>query len=312
MTRTLHILDQRDAPAGLGQTLGLIADAQAREPAQHHTLLLGGEPIRTAARRVGLTHTTLQPSPRGLTHAALALRREPRDLLASADRVECWSIQAADYAARVGCRTFQPRFGQVGDTGFARQTIAEDRLGECDREAVRNRWGLSPNDQVIALLCDRPAAQSALPASLTIVLAQETRRAQNADDARQAKRLAPTPAPTLRLLIPPDLAKLVDAERVYTEAGYPDLLLQDPDLAYPWSVLPACDGALIINPQLAGLSAIWAKAANLPTIGGQDTPLPPKHLARQLVKALTQSPCKLKPWALFRATGPTNLHIRTP
>lgn len=281
MMRVLHVADERDAAGGLAGTLALIADAQKQEPGEHRTLLLGGAAIRDAAERVGLVFHKHWPSFRGLARAALAVRRGPRELLAQAERVDCWSVHAAIFAAEAGSTNFNPRFGQVGDTPFARHVSDPSRIGRSAVDACRERWGVVENERVVALLCDRPNESDLAKAALAVALALDACRVASEGTIR------------LRLLVHPEQRGHAQTQRIYEHAGKPDMLIQEALLACPWQVLPACDVALVIDPACSGLCRVWAELCGTPVIGpakGNASPdaVRPKVLAGQLARHLLQ------------------------
>lgn len=255
MMRVLHVVDERDAAGGLAGTLALIADAQKRELGEHRTLLLGGSAVREAAERVGLAYHKHWPSFRGLARASLAVRRGPRELLSQAQRVECWSVHAAVFAAEAGSKNFTPRFGQVGDTPFARDISDPARVDRAAVDASRKRWGAAEGERVVALLCDRPGELDLAKAALAVALAHD------------ACRIASDGAVRARLLVHPGHRGLAQAQRIYENAAKPDMLIQDAQLACPWGVLPACDAALVIDTHCAGLCRVWAELCGTPVIG---------------------------------------------
>jgi hypothetical protein len=125
------------------------------------------------------------------------------------------------------------------------------RLSGVDRPAIRHAWQIdSQTTTVVALLSDQPDSADTMAATMAAAMV-----AASLDSSQ-----------SLRLLIHPHQRYGLCARRLVVGMGLPDLLIQEARLIRPWSVLPACDAALVLHPGASGLSGAWAMAAGVPTI----------------------------------------------
>lgn len=268
MTRVLHVLDQ---PGQVGETLALrLSVDSARQEApgtdQHAWLLLGGEPMRDAARAVGLDDTQfrLLSIPKGFHHWVPGAQRSLQAVFNQADRIECWTVGSATLATRLGCHHAVPRFGQATLCDYARQTIdtAARQSPPQSRDALRERWGADEKTIIIALLADRPGQVDAREPLLATAFTHEIL------DAAKYER------GDVRLLCHPQSHRRAQASELAYWLELPRLLMQDAALLSPWHVLAGCDVAFAPDPLNAGLSILWAQASGVHVVAPPEPKLP--------------------------------------
>jgi hypothetical protein len=305
MPRILHLIDAASRQA-CPTTLALIALSAGHRPAdppqrRQRVLLLGGARLDDDARSAGLEHAQRigVPSGRALLGAA-ALRRAIAGK--TYDLIHCWSVGAALVAALLRPRT--PRlvsFTQMphadslpwlrraaplagGRVGF---TVIHDglrrRLADCGVNVagvrvvepgidpadpgptppprdLRDQWRLAdPDDRVLILLSDPPAAADARWANLGLGLVNESLTTVMGRNTR------------LRLMMTPNQRRRAAGWRMMINYGVADLVGQDPRIAAPWMVLPACQATLFVGPTDPGLAMAWAMAAGRPIVA-EDRP----------------------------------------
>lgn len=298
-SRILHVFDQPGA-TGQAPVVRLSADLaheDEREAGNRHAwLLVGGAPLRAAARAAGIDakRFRLTPAPRRL--AIPGARRGIRRLLRGAGRVECWTPGAAALVAALGRSDAVCRFGQATLSGMTRAAIARSltRMGQpvplpadapYPREALRGRWGAPDRAIVVALLADQPERVDMRALLLALAFTFETLDACDA------------PYRDVRLVCHPHTLGRMDAMELAGLLDFSHILIQDAGLLTPWHTLAGCDLAVAPEPLHAGLSIAWAQAMGKPIIAARQPRLPeldelpgltqiaanaPKHLAKAL------------------------------
>jgi len=212
--------------------------------------------------------------------AALA---KPRQLLAQAHRVVCWTQGASQIASLVGCAHAKRQVHHATLCPLAQHIIAQahqaaDKPAPIDRDTLRKQWGVEQDTTVVALIGDRFDQINASAAMMTIALTHEALRATQPDRA------------DVRLLCHPLVKGRADAAELCRLLSVDHLLIQDEAVALPWSVLHACDVALAALPQEAGLSMLWAQAMGVPIIATKDHRLPMLEALPQTVPARSRKP----------------------
>lgn len=135
------------------------------------------------------------------------------------------------------------------------------------REELRARWGsdrVEPAERVVALLSDPPEAADAQRALLLVGLIRET------------LAVRPAAPPRLAVLVHPAQHRRHRAEEVLMHVRTPVRVIQEPELAAPWRVLPGCDAAVAVDDTGAGLALAAAMAAGVPCV----VPDSPRHRLR--------------------------------
>ena len=280
----LHLLDQA-SPQATPAALAWVVDhleALGEDP-RDMLRWCGGTPMQAAAASVGLDGATRLAAAGSMMLALSALRRELRRR-PDKTPLHCWSLSSLR-AARL-LRDLWPitlhlnvlpddrvlnylkrRGVSVATAGVVlRRRLIERGLDpgrvtpkplppvetvrrrvSLGRAAVRQRWGVADTVPVVAVLSDPPAAQDAFRASMVVNLVAE---ATGRD---------------LRLLVHPHQHSRPRVQTLVEGYGRPHSLLQDPDLAAPWRVLPGCDAALLLDAP-APLAARYATALDLPVV----------------------------------------------
>jgi len=124
--------------------------------------------------------------------------------------------------------------------------LEESRLDPDARADLRHGWGISNDDRVAVLLADSPHAMDAVKAIVAVGLAAETGR-------------------PWRLLLHPGATGADRAAHITHAMGRPERLIFDERVMRPWSILPACDAALVIDrPCLIAMT--WAMLARAPVV----------------------------------------------
>ena len=80
----------------------------------------------------------------------------------------------------------------------------------------------------------------------------------------------------LTLLAHPDQMNRLRAQDFLDQQGGRHRVVQEPAMAEPWCVLPGCDAALALGPDAGGISAFWAQQAGVPIIA------PPTELTHEI------------------------------
>lgn len=333
--RILHLIDAV-SPQATSTTLAMLADAQGRLGHVDETVaLLGGTHLAEQAKLAGVTDAMRVGVPMG--RAVLgwsSLRRElnrhgQRDF----DLIHCWSIGAMTLATmmfrlipRVLTLTTPPTSNQVrwlrvltGDASKSAilpisNTIRRDllssgvdeksvhvlrpgidmsRIGAGSRASLREQWGVPSGDEgkivVVALLSDPPSAADAVAAMVISRFAMETLLLEGTD---------------VRLIMHPAQRRRLQAKAMLRDMAGLRMLVDDPRIAQPWSILPGCDLALVMGTHGpvrvsgldarttssqrptakdighgylgaggsaesggGGLSLLWAMASNVPIVG---------------------------------------------
>ncbi len=292
--RVLHLIDQA-SPEACPTTLALLRLTVERLPApghEHRVLAIGGAPLDWALHAAGLRAERVA-SPFGSAYTAVpALRSRLRG--ERFDLIHCWSPTASAAARWVRRQTPQvltltQAWGadaRCGGGGFGPRSLARAIMvpGEARRESLvaagvdarrvhavppavdpgllerarraglREAWGVDDATTVVALLSDPPTAGDALRADLGAGLAYETVKGGSAAPAR------------ILLLRHPGQHRRAQSRRMMDNYGAGGLVAQEPQLAAPWQVLPACDAAMSLGDRGGGLALRWAMAAGLPIV----------------------------------------------
>ena len=292
MMRILHVIDQ-GSTTGPTLTLKLAADLATQDATehanQHAWLLIGGGPLRDAARSAGIdeAHTVRTASPRRLRIPG-AMNSVKR-LLSQADRVECWSPGAASIVSSLGRIDAVSRFGQATLSPLTRAVIADSltQLGAAvrSRDEVRSRWEVPDHAVMIALLADQPDTFDMRSLILPLAFTFESLDAIG------------SPYREVRLVCHPDTPGRSQVIELAQLLGFPLMVIQDAGLLTPWDTLQGCELTLAPRPVQAGLSIAWAQAMGKPIIAPDEPCLPgladvqglihadssaPKHLAKAM------------------------------
>ncbi len=291
--RVLHLLDGC-GPGFEGTALALLTDGIGRTPGfEQQVLLMGGAGLPEHAATIHLpVAARLSPpyalpflgwpglreylrtrpgiaiihtwSPAALTLATLVAPDLPRVLTLTRPpegRVVRWLRMLLE--ERWGSRTVvlatsatvRRRLVEGGcpdsSVHVLRPAIHMGRVDPHARAALRERWDAREDDRIVALLSDPPEAADAREAILSVGLADESRS---------------TAGKRLRLLLHPRQTGMLRARRSLRalEAGH--RIIVDPQVRFPWTVLPGCDMALAPGPAAKGLSLPWAMASNVPIV----------------------------------------------
>jgi hypothetical protein len=337
--RILHLIDAV-SPQASSTTLAMLADAQGRlGHITDRVALLGGSHLSGQAAEAGVIDPIRIGVPLG--RAVLgwsALRRElQRRGEAPFDLIHCWSIGALTLATlmfrsvpRLLTLTVAPTTRHVrwlrAITGQAtggaaravllpisstiRRDLMSGGIGESDahvlrpgidmsrivargRDSLRRRWGIAPQDDAkivaVHLLSDPPTAADAVAGMVITRFAMETLLLEGID---------------VRLVLHPFQRRRLQAKSMLRHIDGLRLLIDEPGVAQPWTVLPGCDISLALGTHgpvrtqgvearaLAsqrpvtkeighgylgaggsaesgggGLSLLWAMAANIPIVG---------------------------------------------
>ncbi len=285
----LHLIDPDD-PAGCGTSLAWLADLLSQAPSDGSKVCVLGEPDSVAcARRLGLRADDRCPAPSWKNPAALwqlrsmlkqppsqtvhtlslsaakwALRLAPQQrrivTLAQvpADPAASWALRRLIHDPRTRFAALQEETHDwlVG-RGVALErlerlplAIRPRRTGDTDRAAIRESWGLTdPRIKVVVVLADPPASIEALHALFDVGLVSVAGR-------------------NVRLVMSPRAHAMQRAWHVQQTAGREPIMILDSRVEEPWTLLFACDAALVMND---GLSLLWAMSAGLPIVAF-DTP----------------------------------------
>src|SRR5699024_5661662 len=120
-----------------------------------------------------------------------------------------------------------------------------------DRAAIRAHLEIDDDLPLVAMLSDPPAAADARLAVLAAGLAGESRSAGvNHAGRTDAARTCIDP----RVLMCPVQYRRPQARRMLRDLGGEHMIIQSPDAAYPWRILPACDAAIAVGPHAGGLA----------------------------------------------------------
>ncbi|MGB0768586.1 MAG: hypothetical protein ACPGYV_12875 [Phycisphaeraceae bacterium] len=292
MTRTLHLIDQPGAlPEAMALRLSADAARQARRdrPSRRDAwLLFGGEPMQQAAIAAGLEPSDyrLLPMPTGLRKWLPGAMRSAARCVEQAQRVVCWTEGAAKIASMLNCAEAMRRV-DLAKLGAQAKAVIDDAVAHGpsetlgDRDALRRQWGTDDHTVVVALLSDHLDRIDCRGAFLVLAYTREVLRACD-----------PVPR-DVRLLCHPLTPHRLEAAELSEMLQNAELILQDPRLATPWSVLAGCDAAIAPVPSDAGLSILWAEAMGVPTITALDDDLAVKDELRHIVPAESGSPKNL-------------------
>lgn len=280
MTRVLHLLtDEPGTPSAA--LAALIADTVRHEPGEHHTLLRGGEALRDAAVAAGLRPYTLLPDSARPWPGLLPCTLRQGRLLLQSDRVDAWTPRAAHLARQAGAPAVHPRFHPANLQRLADRYTDTTRCDACDRDAQRSRWGLGPQDHAVAMIGRTADDADTALAALACVMVQGILDKRGPDAGRVV--LICHPLHPLRR----------EAQRMLASAGHADLLVQEPRLHTPWSIYPACDAALVTQPNPPwSLHAHWAAQAGLCVHAASN---PPSVLAQAILQQLDAPRAALTP-----------------
>lgn len=297
MTRLHHVFHAgvEDRP---GTALALLHAWIAASRHRHRVTVLGPSPVIDEARQLGLPLAAAMGAPHGLaTMAAPAiagvLSREP-----SPDAVVCWSLGAMQAVRLISpkrpatlCQTTRPAPREARrlaslmsrrraptavvcfspgtaetlvDAGclneglhVVRPGVEPGLLETSDRHALRRSWGVvDPETPVAIALTTPPLAADAERAGLALGMAAEAMG--NPGSLRQS----------IRLLCHPHQLRRELAQRVLGDIDMPDLIVQEPQVATPWLVLPGVDVALVFGHHGDRLARAWAMTAGRPLVAG--------------------------------------------
>lgn len=341
--RVLHLIDAVSSQAS-STTLAMLADAQGRLGHVHERVaLLGGVQLAQQAQLAGVIDPIRVGVPLGRAVLGWsALRRELRQRgERSFDLVHCWSVGALTLATmmfrstpRLLTMTTLPTSQQVRwlrvltreaeraggrcvilpisntirrellSGGISEEAvhvlrpgIDMSRIASRSRASLRQQWGIASKDDgrenekivSVALLSDPPTAADAVAGTIISRFAMETLLLEGID---------------VRLIMHPDQRRRLQAKQMLRAIGGLRMLIDEPRIAQPWSVLPGCDVALVLGthgpvrvhgpaaiarssqrpaaPDIGhgylgaggsaesgggGLSLLWAMAANIPIVG---------------------------------------------
>lgn len=271
MTRVLHLLTASAARGGYDAELpALVSDVIRHEPGEHHTLLLGGEPLRAAANDAELHPTTLLPDTLRSVPGMLLMPQRIGRLLKQCDRVDAWTPRAAQVARMAGAPAVQPRFRPGGLTRLARQVADPGRLDPDRRAALRHNWGLSEHDHAVALIGSGTARGDTCVAALAAVMVHGVLRQRDRGPGRAV------------LLCHPEQWHRRQAQAMLDQADLTGLLIQEPRLTAPWAVFPGCDAAATTADETPTLFHHWAQQAGLALC------TTPTGRARELAQAILE------------------------
>lgn len=330
--RVLHLIDG-SSPQATATTLALMAQSLGRLGHIHqHTLLLGGGSLTQAAQDSGIHEATTLGVPFERAWLGWPAVRRRIWQLGHFDLLHCWSIGSLSLATLLS-RT-QPRLltltqkpppaavrwlrvvtGEsqspttvltasstirqallaggmpLDSVHVLRPGIDMGRIDQARRDTVRKAWGAQDKQsRVLALLHDTPQSANCLTMGLALSMAQDS---------------AATAGLHMKLLVHPDQSNRSRLEKMMRQLGRTSAVIQEARLAQPWTVLPGCDAALSIGPEGAGMSLLWAMAANVPIVGEAcyanseviedrhsallTQPDSPHSIARQVTRLLTDS-----------------------
>jgi hypothetical protein len=291
--RVLHLINQA-SPQAVATTLHLMATAMDKVPAQHHALLLGGQPLCDAAIAAKVPNHQPMSVPGG--HALAALPRL-RYWLTHHDRpqlIHCWSVGTLLLATLISRRT--PRLLTLTvmptprEIHLLRMLAAEagDKLGivaitSCIARALLTK-GVRPEsvdvlrpgiDMSMVQANQRDALRESwdLVDNNAYVVMLLSDPPTQTDAAYASLMLGLTnvsmnkPDRPVHLLIHPDQRNRLAALNPMRPLNCEHLLIADSRVAIPWQVMPGCDAVVALDKGGAGLSIPWAMAANLPIIG---------------------------------------------
>jgi|GEM_PF-1455355 len=301
--RVLHLIDAV-SPQASSTTLAMLTDAQGRlGHVTERVALLGGVQLADKANRAGIIDAMRVGVPMG--RAVLgwsALRRKLREQNeAPFDLMHCWSIGALTLAAmmfrqtprlltmttlptaqqvrwlRVLTRDTEPNTtpcailpisntirrellsGGIRESAVhvLRPGIDMSRIISNQRAQLREQWAIDKqNDKkivAVALLSDPPTAADAVSGMMISRFAMESLLLEGID---------------VRLIVHPDQRRRLQAKQLLRDMNGLRMLIDEPRIAEPWSILPGCDIALTLGThgpvRVQGLSAI-ARSSQRPT-----------------------------------------------
>ena len=339
--RILHLIDA-DSPQATPTTLAMLGDALGRLGAiEQRVYLLGGAPLERAARAAGLTNFIRVGVPMGSAVLGWrAIRREfRRQDEGEFDLIHCWSIGALTLATmlfrstpRLLTLTVPPTSrgtrwlrvltsdiaGGAGGAGRAailpisnairrtllmggvnplgvhvvRPAIDMSRVAPSGRarNELRERWKIEdPKAVIVGIASDPPSAADAVATMIVCRYAMETLLVEGID---------------VRVVMHPMQRRRLQAKDALRALGGLRLLIDEPQIAEPWNILPGCDIVLALGTQGpvrvrnmdaivtssqrpvtqdighgylgaggsaesggGGLSLLWAMASNVPIVG---------------------------------------------
>jgi len=288
--RVLHLIDG-SSPQANSTTLALLKESLGRGgTAPHHTLLMGGPRLADAAKAAGITHakTIGVPMARAVFGGPAVYRYARRH--GPFDLIHCWSVGALSLSVmlfksvpRVLTLTTLPGLAAIhwlrllqrespsrtillpisstirrallgggvaeASVHLLRPGIDMGRIDYRHRDSLRRKWHADRDHvKVLALLNDTAHEPDALVTGIAVTMANHCASMDHFD---------------LRLLVHPDQKNRRRLENI----DRPARVIQEPRLAYPWSVLPGCDLVLSLGSGGGGLSLLWAMASNTPIVG---------------------------------------------
>jgi len=154
------------------------------------------------------------------------------------------------------------------------------RIDRSARPALRRRWQVADDQRVVALLADSPRAMDAAKAIVAVGLAAETGR-------------------PWRLLLHPEANGADRAAHIAAAMGRIERLIFDDRVTGPWSILPGCDAALVIDPPCR-IAVTWAMLAGVPIVAEHNETIDELLVDEQ--SALLSRPDRMRKvsWALCR------------
>lgn len=310
---TLHLIDA-DSTQACPAVMSLIGDRiRSSSDSEDPLLLLGGAPLVQLAHEAGISHAQRLRVPFGnprLTRAIDPWVRSQKHFT----KIHCWSIGAVSLAVDTWRNTpielslvHRPTDQQVLQLKRAlrrapmskirvctlsdpirKQATPADVSAEVDQtlsrqpdgrpvhtpsaDDLRTQWQ-APRDsrRVVALLNDHPSQTNAMDAAAVVCLAG----ASLTDD--QGRTLG------IKLLMHPGQHNRQRAQYFLADQSDRHRVVQDVRAINPRAILPACDAALALGPNAAGLSLHQALDAGLPVITAGPTIVdthgsPPPHL----------------------------------
>jgi glycosyltransferase involved in cell wall biosynthesis len=293
--RVVHLINQASSQAS-ATTLNVLATAMNKVDAQHLVLLLGGQPLVHAAKVAGVTAFEPMGVPGGHALAGLPRLRYWLSKNTAPDLLHCWSVGTLLLASltardvpRLLTLTLMPSPREIhllrmlaSETGNTRKlgivtttsTIARELMSKGvpaesvdvlrpgidmsliqadQRQGLREQWELAGDEPyVVMLLSDPPTATDAANAALMLGLANVGLN---------------NPQRPIHLLVHPDQKNRIAALNPMRPLNSEHLIITDPRTAAPWQVLSGCDAAVSFADTGAGLSLLWAMAANVPIVG---------------------------------------------
>lgn len=291
--RVVHLINQASHQAS-ATTMHLLANSQQKIDAQHHVLLIGGEPLADAALQAGVTSPTHLGAPGG--HALAALPRFKHWLAKheQPDIIHCYSVGTL-LLTSLCCRIL-PRILTLCLTPSSREihllrmlvSEASDKIAIVATTSTIARSLITQGVRQESVDVLRPGIDMGLIQTnqrdqireqwklagdkpFVAMLLSDPPTASDAATATLMLGLANVamndPKRPIHLLVHPDQKNRLAALNPLRPLHNEHLLLTDPRVEAPWEVLPGVDVAITLADAGAGLSLLWTMAANVPVIG---------------------------------------------